>query len=137
MTLEQSLSLRVRHHRHKSDSSLPSRPSLIGYSVTPFEPLLETLLSLQGQPAHLFMSATLAEEYSDNFSQSGEQGDGRDEFRTLLSIGTVYRLDNGQSFVSLANSLSADYQANSGDSDIGFVNLSLTAGHQISRLSLH
>jgi hypothetical protein len=98
--------------------------------------LLETLLGLQEQPARLFLSATLAEEYSDNFSQSGDPGDGRDEFRTLLSLGTVYRLDTGQSFVSLANSFNVDYQANSGDSDIGFVNLSLTAGHQISRLSL-
>ncbi len=98
-------------------------------------PLLETLL-FQRQPARLFMSATLAEEYSDNFSQGGENGDGSDEFSTILSIGTVYRLDRGQSFVSLANSFDVEYRANSGDSEIGFMNLSLTAGHQVSRLSL-
>jgi hypothetical protein len=99
-------------------------------------PLLETLLGLQEQPARLFLSATLAEEYSDNFSQRGDPGDGSDEFRTILSIGTIYRLDSGQSFLSLANSFSGNYQANSGDGDIGFVNLSLNAGHQVSRLSL-
>jgi predicted porin len=98
--------------------------------------LLETLLGLQEQPTRLFMSATLAEEYSDNFTQDGDSGDGREEFRTILSLGTVYRLDNGQSFVSLANSLSGNYQARSGDSDIGFVNLALNAGHQVSRLAL-
>jgi hypothetical protein len=99
-------------------------------------PLLETLLGLQEQPARLFLAATLAEEYSDNFSQNGDPGDGSDESRTILSIGTVYRLESSQSFVSLANSLSGNYQARSGESDIGFVNFSLTAGHQVSRLSL-
>jgi hypothetical protein len=99
-------------------------------------PLLETLLGLREQPTRLFLSATLAEEYSDNFSQNGDPGEGSEEFRTILSIGTVYRLDSGQSFVSLANSVSGNYQARSGDSEIGFANLSLNAGHQVSRLSL-
>jgi Putative beta-barrel porin 2 len=99
-------------------------------------PLLETLLTLQDRPARLFMSATLAEEYSDNFSQGGGDANGSDEYRTILNLGTVYRLDNGQSFVSLANSISANYQARAEDSDIGFANLSLNVGHQMPRLSL-
>jgi hypothetical protein len=97
---------------------------------------MEALLNLRGSPSRLFLSATLAEEYSDNFSEEGSGGDGREEYRTILGIGTVYRLEKGQSFVSLANSISANYQALAEDFDIGFANLSLNAGHQISRLSL-
>lgn len=100
-------------------------------------PLLETLLALQDRPSQLFMSVTLAEEYSDNFSQRGSGGNtGRDEYRTLLSLGTVYRLNNEQSFVSMANSISANYQVRSENSDIGFANLAIMAAHQIPRLTL-
>jgi hypothetical protein len=53
-----------------------------------------------------------------------------------MNIGTVYRLESGRSFVSLANSVSARYEARSGENEIAFANLSLSAGHQLSRLSL-
>ena len=116
-------------------SPVPTQFDWIQRQVRP-NPLLEALLTLRGSPSQLFLSATLSEEYTDNFSEEGSGGDGREEYRTTLSIGTVYRLESGQSFVSLANSLSANYQARAGDWDIGFANLSLNMGYQMSRLSL-
>ena len=116
-------------------SPVPTQFDWIQRQVRP-NPLLETLMTLRGSPSRLFLSATLSEEYSDNFSEEGGGGDGREEYRTILGIDTVYRLESDQSFVSLANSISANYQARAKDSDIGFANLSLNAGYQIPRLSL-
>jgi len=47
----------------------------------------------------------------------------------------VYRLDDGQNFVSLANTISAFYQARTATSQIGFANLVLHAGYQLPPLS--
>jgi hypothetical protein len=74
------------------------------------------------------MSVTLAESYSDNFLQvDGRRGE---EYRTSVNVGTAYRLTEGHSFVSLANSISATYDARAEDSNFGFANLALNAGHQ-------
>ena len=72
-------------------------------------PHLVSLLDLQGGAPRLFMSVTLSELFSDNFSQDAD--DAEEEYRTSVTIGTVYRLESGRSFVSLANSISANYEA--------------------------
>jgi hypothetical protein len=81
------------------------------------------------------MSVTLAEEYSDNFSFRSQEDRGED-YRTSVRIGTVYRLESGKSFVSLANTISANYAVRSEESNFGFANVSLNAGHQLPRLAL-
>ena len=53
----------------------------------------------------------------------------------MVVLGTVYRLDDGQNFVSLANTINAFYQAGSGESRIGYANLALNAGYQLPPLS--
>ncbi len=97
-------------------------------------PLLETLLALRERPGRLLMTVSLTEDYSDNFFYSEHNRE--DEFRTGVSIGTVYRLEGGRSFLSLANTISADYAARSELSNFGFANLSLNTGYQLPRLSL-
>jgi opacity protein-like surface antigen len=97
-------------------------------------PLLEALLELRERPGRLLMSVSLTEEYSDNFFLSERNRE--DEYRTAVSIGTVYRLESGRSFLSLANTISADYAARSELSNLGFANLSLNTGYQLPRLSL-
>jgi hypothetical protein len=52
-----------------------------------------------------------------------------------LSLGTAYRLERERSFLSLANNISATYDARA-EENFGYVNLSLNAGHQLGRLSL-
>jgi hypothetical protein len=47
----------------------------------------------------------------------------------------VYRLDDGQNFVSLANTLSAFYETYTDESQFGYVNLTLNAGHYTGPLS--
>jgi hypothetical protein len=47
----------------------------------------------------------------------------------------VYRLDDGQNFVSLANTIRAFYQTRTARSEIGFANLLLNAGYQLPPLS--
>ena len=74
----------------------------------PSNPLLESLLSLRG-PYRFQVSASLYETASDNFDH--RPGDHRIAARTGVVLGTVYRLDKGQDFVSLANTISAFYQA--------------------------
>src|SRR5262245_6158334 len=66
-------------------------------------PLLESLLRLREVTPRLLMSVSLIEEYSDNFFLSAN--DPRDVFRTSLNLGTVYRVERGRGFVSLANLL--------------------------------
>jgi opacity protein-like surface antigen len=97
-------------------------------------PLLEGLLALRERPGKLLMSVSLTEEYSDNFFL-GERSR-EDEFRTAVNIGTVYRLEDRRSFLSLANTISATYAVRSELSNLGFANLSLNTGYQLPRLSL-
>ena len=63
-------------------------------------PLLESLLSLQ-RPIGLTVTASLTEVGSDNFDHA--PGSHKVDSRTGVILGTVYRLDDGQNFVSLAN----------------------------------
>jgi opacity protein-like surface antigen len=98
----------------------------------PSNPLLESLLSLQG-PYHLNVSASLFEEASDNFDHS--PGSHRISARTGVILGTVYRLDKGQDFVSLASMVRAFYEVPTDRGQIGFANLVLNAGYQLLPLS--
>ncbi len=100
--------------------------------AVPSNPLLESLLSL-GAPGGLTVSTSLTEDGSDNFAHA--PGSHRVDFRTGVVLGTVYRLDDGQNFVSLANTISAFYQARTATSQIGFANLVLHGGYQLPPLS--
>ena len=73
----------------------------------PSNPSLESLLSLRA-PRGLAVSTSLTEEGSDNFDHT--PGSHRVDSRTGVVLGTVYRLDDGQNFVSLAI-IRASYQA--------------------------
>ena len=98
---------------------------------TPSNPFLESLLSVYGR-TRFIVSTSLAEEVSDNFEQDSS---GEIDARTTVVLGTVYRLDDGQNFVSLANTTNAFYQVGSGESRIGYANLALNAGYQLPPLS--
>jgi opacity protein-like surface antigen len=80
------------------------------------------------------MSVSLIEEYSDNFYLS--DSDSQDVLRTSLNLGTVYRVESGQGFVSLANSLRGSYDTGGGQSTFAFANISLNAGYELPRWSL-
>lgn len=99
---------------------------------TPSNPLLESLLGLQ-LPSRLTVSVSLTEEGSDNFAHHANKG--HVDARTGVTLGTVYRLDDSQKFLSLANTLRAFYQARSGETQLGFANVALNAGYQWERLS--
>ena len=114
-------------------SPIPKQFDWMGRDVRS-NPHLEALLGLQEGPPQLFMTLSLAEEFSDNFFLSATNP--QPGFRTVVDIGTVYRLERGTSFISLANSISANYETPSGDTNVGFANLSLNAGYQLPRLSL-
>lgn len=122
-------------------SPIPEQFDWMSRDVRP-NPLLEALVDLQERPPRLFMSGSLTEEYSDNFSRMAsdrlsQPGRNRaDEYRTRLGLGTVYRLIRGPSFISLANSLSVDYQARAEQTNAAFANLSLNAGYQLPQLWL-
>jgi len=122
-------------------SPIPPQFDWISRDVRP-NPLLEALLDLQERPPQLFMSVSLAEEYSDNFSQmagdrlSPSGRDRRDAYRTSLGLGTAYRLEHKRSFISLANSLRFTYEARTEEHDLAFANLSLNAGYQLPQLFL-
>jgi len=94
--------------------------------------LLESLLSLQA-PRGLTVTTSLTEDASDNFDHA--PGSHKVDSRTGVVLGTVYRLDDGQNFVSLANTIRAFYQARTERSRIGFANLLLNAGYQLPPLS--
>ncbi len=98
----------------------------------PSNPLLESLLSLR-ELRGLTMSASLTEDGSDNFAHA--PGSHRVDSRTGVILGTVYRLDDGQNFVSLANTIRAFYQARTARDQIGFADLVLRAGYQLPPLS--
>ena len=95
-------------------------------------PFLESLLSLRG-PYRFQVSASLYETASDNFDH--RPGDHRIAARTGVILSTVYRLDKGQNFVSLANTVRAFYEVPTDSSEIGFANLILNAGYQLPPLS--
>ena len=97
-------------------------------------PLLESLLRLREVTPRLLMSVSLTEEYSDNFFLS--ENDPQDAIRTSLNLGTVYRVESGSGFVSLANSIRGSYDTGGGQSTFAFANLSLNAGYELPRLSL-
>jgi hypothetical protein len=97
-------------------------------------PLLERLLDLREEPPQLSLSLSLSEEYSDNFEQT--ESDPEEEYITILSVGTVYRLERGHGFISLANTINAEYEARAEELNIGFVNLALNTGYQLPRLAL-
>ena len=97
-------------------------------------PFLESLLRLREVTPRLLMSVSLIEEYSDNFFLSAN--DPQDIFRTSLNLGTVYRVESGRGFVSLANSLRGSYDTGGGQSTFAFANLSLNAGYELPRWSL-
>jgi hypothetical protein len=52
-----------------------------------------------------------------------------------MVLGTVYRLDQGQDFISLANTVRAFYETPTDRGEIGFANLVLNAGYQLLPLS--
>jgi hypothetical protein len=114
-------------------SPIPAQFDWMRRDVRP-NPLLESLLGLEERPPQLFLSGSLAEDYSDNFFLTAR--DRKDEYRTQLGINTVYRLGREPSFLSLANSLSVNYQARAEQTSVAFANLSLNAGHQVPPLSL-
>ena len=97
-------------------------------------PLLESLLRLREVTPRLLMSVSLIEEYSDNFFLS--TNDPQDAFRTSLNLGTVYRVESGRGFLSLANSIRGSYDTGGGQSTFAFANLSLNVGYELPRWSL-
>jgi hypothetical protein len=97
-------------------------------------PLLEALMQLTERPPRLLMSVSLTEEYSDNFFLSARNQE--EEFRTGLDIGTIYRLEGGRGFLSLANSVGVNYEVRADRVNLPFVNLALNTGYQFPRLSL-
>ena len=94
--------------------------------------LLESLLTLRG-PYRFQVSASLYETVSDNFEH--RPGSHKTAARTGVVLGTVYRLDKGQDFVSLANTVRAFYETPTDRGEIGFANLILNAGYQLLPLS--
>ena len=98
----------------------------------PSNPLLESLLSLRG-PYRFQVSASLYETASDNFDHL--PGDHRVAARTGVVLSTVYRLDRGQDFISLANTVRAFYEVPTDRGEIGFANLIFNAGYQVRPLS--
>jgi opacity protein-like surface antigen len=97
-------------------------------------PFLESLLRLREVTPRLLMSISLIEEYSDNFFLSAT--DPQDVYRTSLNLGTVYRVESGRGFISLANSIRGSYDAGAGQGTFAFANLSLNMGYELPRLSL-
>jgi opacity protein-like surface antigen len=97
-------------------------------------PFLESLLRLRRVTPRLLMSISLGEEYSDNFFLADRNP--QEEYRTSLNIGTVYRLERGRGFVSLANLISGTYDARAGEGNVSYANLALNSGYQLPRLSL-
>jgi opacity protein-like surface antigen len=122
--------------RSPAEQILAPIPSQFGWMQRDVRsnPLLESLLQLTDRPPQLLMSVSLTEEYSDNFFLS--QDDRQEEFRTGLEIGTVYRLEGGRSFLTLANSLGINYEVRADRVNLPFVNLALNTGYQFPRLSL-
>jgi hypothetical protein len=115
-------------------SPIPQRFDWINRDIRP-NPLLESLLAQQAVRPQLLMTATLAEDYFSNFNQDSDGGGG-EEYRTSLTLGTVYRMEKDHGFVSLANSISGNYEARAQNGNIGYANLALNMGYELPRLSL-
>ena len=115
-------------------SPIPQRFDWINREVR-LNPMLESLMALQAVRPQLLMTVTLAEDYYDNFNFGQDEETG-EEYRTSLILGTAYRLEKGRGFVSLANSISGNYEARSQNHNIGFANLSLNLGYELPHLSL-
>ena len=112
---------------------VPSQFNWMRREVRP-NPFLESLLLLTERPPQLLMSVSLTEEYSDNFFLSERNQE--EEFRTGVDIGTIYRLERGRGFLSLANSVGLNYEVRADRINLPFVNLALNTGYQFPRLSL-
>jgi opacity protein-like surface antigen len=112
---------------------VPSQFDWMRREVRP-NPFLESLLLLTDRPPQLLMSVSLTEEYSDNFFLS--ERNQQEEFRTGVEIGTIYRLEGGRSFLSLANSVGINYEVRADQVNLPFVNFALNTGYQFPRLSL-
>jgi Putative beta-barrel porin 2 len=97
-------------------------------------PFLESLLRLRQVTPRLLMSISLVEEYSDNFFLQDRNRE--EEYRTSVILGTVYRLERGRGFMSLANSISGSYDARAEESRVAYANLALNAGYEWPRWSL-
>jgi opacity protein-like surface antigen len=96
-------------------------------------PSLESLLRLREVTPRLLMAISLVEEYSDNFFLQDRNAE--EEYRTSLNLGTVYRLESGRSFVSLANLLRGSYDVRAGEGNFAFANLALNTGYELPRWS--
>ena len=111
--------------------------------ISPANPLLESLVDPQRVKSRLSFSLTLSGEYSDNYEGSVDvTGDeeSQNNIRAALTLGTLYHrerlvAERTHSFVSLANTISADYDDAEGNAEIGFTNLSLNTGYNWSRIS--
>jgi opacity protein-like surface antigen len=112
---------------------IPTQFDWMRRTVRP-NPFLESLLRLREVTPRLLMSISLVEEYSDNFFLQDRNRDA--EYRTSLNLGTVYRVEGGRGFISLANSISGTYDARAKESNVPYVNLALNAGYELPRLSL-
>ncbi len=94
---------------------------------------MEALLGGQDN-SRLLIAVSLREEFSDNFDQ--ESDNPQRESRTTLTLGTRYRALGKGRYLSLANTLDANYQAGNRILNVGFANLDLEAGYEFPRLSL-
>ena len=112
---------------------VPSQFDWMQREVRP-NPFLESLLHVTERPPQLLMSVSLTEEYSDNFFLSERNQE--EEFRTGVDIGTIYRLERGRGFLSLANSIGINYEVRADQVNLPFVNFALNTGYQFPRLSL-
>ncbi|MDH3598479.1 MAG: outer membrane beta-barrel protein [Candidatus Tectomicrobia bacterium] len=122
-----------RPHREAVLTPVPESFDWIDRDVPP-NPRLEAFLARHAPSHNLQFSISLSEEFSDNTDQEDE--DAETEFETSIELDTVYRVQWPSSFISLANSLEADYEAKQKEADIGFVNFALQAGYRFLRLSL-
>ncbi len=109
------------------DVLIPLRPT------TGSSRLLENLLNAP-ETSRLFIQVSLGVDYSNNFDQEDE--DTEQDARTVLSVGTRYRVRGKGRYLSLANSINANYQVDNGILNIGFTNLALDMGYDFPRLSL-
>ena len=112
---------------------IPQQFDWVGREVRP-NPLLEALLGLHTGRQQLLMSTSLTGDYSDNFFRT--ETNKEEEYSLRVGLETVYRVERGRGFVSLANSLSTAYRINAEEFELPFANLALTMGYNFPRLSL-
>ena len=95
--------------------------------------LLESQIGPLETPYSLDFLVSLGQTFSDNFEQEEEP---HAEYRTSLTLETVYRYERGPGFLSLANSLSGNYDARAEEVSFGFVNFTLNTGYRLPRVQL-